>query len=149
MAINVTFRPYCPTDKLVCLGLFDANCPAFFAPNERLDYARFLDANRLSYELCLVGGQVVGAFGLVGTGLEHKKSLKWILLNPRSQKMGIGSAIMGRISTLARTSGVSLVTIAASHKSAPFFAKFGAVEVAVIDNGWGRGMHRVDMELRL
>ena len=148
MATNVTFRPYLPTDKLACLGLFDANCPEFFAPNERLDYVSFLDANQLSYELCLVGGQIVGAFGLVGYDLQHK-SLNWILLNPRSHGMGIGSGIMGRVSTLARTSGVSLVTIAASHKSAPFFAKFGAVEVAVIDNGWGPGMHRVDMELRL
>ena len=148
MATNITFRPYSPIDKLVCLGLFDANCPEFFAPNERLDYTSFLDANRLSYELCLVEGEILGAFGLVGNGLQHK-SLNWILLNPHSHGMGIGSAIMDRVSTLARTSGVSLVTIAASHKSAPFFAKFGAIEVSVIDNGWGPDMHRVDMELRL
>jgi len=148
MATNITFRPYLPTDRLVCLSLFDANCPEFFAPNERLVYASFLDANQLSYELCLVGGQIVGAFGLAGYGLQHK-SLNWILLNPRSHGMGIGSAIMGRISNLVRTTGVTMVTIAASHKSAPFFAKFGAIEVAVIDNGWGPGMHRVDMELRL
>ncbi|MEH6590742.1 MAG: GNAT family N-acetyltransferase [Halioglobus sp.] len=148
MAANVTFRPYVPTDKLACLGLFDANCPEFFAPNERLDYVGFLDDNPLSYELCLVEGQIVGAFGLVGDG-SQLKSLNWILLNPRSHGMGIGSAIMDRVSTLARTSGMRLVTIAASHKSAPFFAKFGAVEVAVTDNGWGPGMHRVDMELHL
>ncbi len=36
--------------------LFDANCPEFFAPNERLDYAEFLDSNLLGYELCLTGG---------------------------------------------------------------------------------------------
>ena len=103
MAANVTFRSYLPTDMLACLGLFDANCPEFFAPNERFDYVSFLDANQPSYELCLVGGQIVGAFGLVGYGLQHK-SLNWILLNPRSHGMGIGSAIMGRVSTLARTS---------------------------------------------
>jgi hypothetical protein len=148
METNATFRSYLPTDKLGCLGLFDANCPEFFAPNERLDYASFLDANPLKYELCLVEGQVVGAFGLVGDGLQQK-SLNWILLNPASHGMGLGSAIMSRISTLARDSEVSLVTIAASHKSAPFFTKFGAVEIAVNDNGWGPGMHRVDMELRL
>ncbi|MEH6472990.1 MAG: GNAT family N-acetyltransferase [Halopseudomonas sp.] len=148
MKTKTTFRPYSPTDKPACLGLFDSNCPEFFAPNERLDYASFLDTNPHSYELCLAEGQVVGAFGQVGHGLQQK-SLNWILLNPRSHGMGIGSAIMDRISTSARTSGVSLVTIAASHKSAPFFAKFGAVEVAVIDNGWGPDMHRIDMELRL
>jgi len=63
--------------------------------------------------------------------------------------MGIGSAIMDRVSTLARASDISLVKIAASHKSAPFFAEFRAVEVGVTDNSWGPNMHRVDMELRL
>jgi GNAT superfamily N-acetyltransferase len=148
MAANITFRQYLPTDKMVCLGVFDANCPEFFAPKERLDYVNFLDGNPLSYELCIVAEHVVGAFGLMGSFLQQK-SLNWILLSPDSHGMGIGSAIMERISNLASTSGVSLVTIAASHKSAPFFAKFGAVEIAVIDNGWGPGMHRVDMELHL
>ncbi len=63
--------------------------------------------------------------------------------------MGIGSVIMSRVSTLVRASGVSLVTIATSHKSALFFAKCGAVEINFTDNGWGPGMHRVDMELPL
>jgi hypothetical protein len=63
--------------------------------------------------------------------------------------MGIGSAIMSRITRLGRASGVRCVSIAASHKSAPFFAKFGATALNSIENGWGQGMHRVDMELRL
>ena len=48
MATNVTFRSYVSTDKSVCLKLFDANCPEFFAPNERVDYAEFLDASLFS-----------------------------------------------------------------------------------------------------
>jgi hypothetical protein len=41
------------------------------------------------------------------------------------------------------------VDIAASQKSAAFFARFGAVTLKVVDNGWGTGMHRIDMELPL
>ena len=107
------------TDKSVCLKLFEANCPEFFAPNERVDYAEFLDASPLSYELCLVNGEVVGAFGLSENGLQQS-SLKWVLLNPNFQGMGIGSAIMNRISAVALQVGARLVKIAASHKSAPF-----------------------------
>ena len=92
----------------------------FFAPNERVDYAEFLDASPLSYELCLVNGEVVGAFGLSENGLQQS-SLKWVLLNPNFQGMGIGSAIMNRISAVALQVGARLVKIAASHKSAPFF----------------------------
>ncbi|AOW13827.1 acetyltransferase [Hydrogenophaga crassostreae] len=148
MTGSATFTPYSPTDKLACLGLFDANCPAFFAPNERLDYEGFLDGNPLNYELCLIDGRIAGAFGLMGDGLQAK-SLNWILLDPGSHGKGIGSAIMMRITDGGRASGVSLVTIAASHKSAPFFAKFGAAERSTIEDGWGPGMHRIDMELRI
>ena len=148
MAINTIFRPYASADRSVCLGLFDANCPEYFAPNERIDYAEFLDASPLSYELCLVNGEIQGAFGLSENGLQQS-SLNWILLNPNFQGMGIGSSIMNRISAVAHQAGVRLVKIAASHKSAPFFAKFGAIEIAAMKNGWGPGMHRIDMELHL
>lgn len=82
-------------------------------------------------------------------GISQEKSLNWILLKPRSQGIGIGSAIVGRVSGLAHSPNVKEITIAASHPSAPFFAKFGVIEIAVIDNGWGRGMQCVDMELRM
>ena len=36
------FRAYQPADREACLALFDENCPAFFAPNEREDYEAFL-----------------------------------------------------------------------------------------------------------
>ena len=148
MAINIIFRPYASADRSVCLGLFDANCPEYFAPNKHDDYTEFLDANPFGYELCLTEDKVAGAFGLSEHGLQQK-SLNWILLNPRSQGLGIGSVIMSRISAVALDSGASLINIAASHKSSPFFANFGAIEIAHINNGWGSGMHRVDMELRL
>jgi hypothetical protein len=45
----------------------------------------------------------------------------------------------------AEAAGGGRVKIAASHLSAPFFAKFGAVPLRTTDDGWGPGMHRVDM----
>lgn len=38
MSENITFRLFTGTAKLACLALFDANCPQFFASNERLDF---------------------------------------------------------------------------------------------------------------
>ena len=48
-----------------------------------------------------------------------------------------------------RASHSPLIEIAASHKSAPFFAKFGATVTAHTVDGWGNGMDRIDMELLL
>ena len=148
MAANVTFRSYRPMDIEACCALFDANCPEFFAPNERTDYQGFLEANPIEYELCFSNGQVVGALGLMGDDARYRK-LKWIIIDPSAQRLGVGSAMMERVVLHANELGVRVVSIAASHKSAPFFAKFGASEVTVTANGWGPGMHRVDMELRL
>lgn len=146
MKPQITFRPFSAEDAEVCLGLFDANCPEFFAPDERADYSRFLAARPIGYELCLLDGEVAGAFGLIG-GSAARRRLNWIMLNPKFHGFGAGRAIMERVVALAASEAVESVDIAASHKSAPFFARFGAVTLKVIENGWGAGMHRVDMEL--
>jgi GNAT superfamily N-acetyltransferase len=94
----------------------------------------------------MVDGTVVGAFGLIRER-EDRWSLRWILLAPAVQGRGIGSAIMQEVRQRLVTARGRLLTIAASHKSAPFFARFGAREVARTAHGWGPEMHRVDMEL--
>jgi len=144
---NITFRPYRDTDHPVCTSIFDANCPEFFAPNERREYEEFLEQVPGDYEVCEVDGKVLGAFGLFGDG--EYKTLNWILLDPQSQGVGVGSIIMERVIQLGRTSRASVVKIAASHKSAPFFARFGASAKSLTRDGWGPGMDRVDMELPL
>ena len=144
--MSTIFRSYCSTDFQACTDIFDANCPEFFAPNERQEYEEFLKDVSQAYEVCEVDGQVLGAFGLFDDGTNEKR-LNWILLDPQSQGIGIGLKIMERVLHLSRTTGAKNVNIAASQKSAPFFAKFGATITTITENGWGPGMHRVDMVL--
>lgn len=145
---NITFRPYCDADRQACTRIFDANCPEFFAPNERQEYEEFLEGVSGGYEVCEVDGTVRGAFGLFVDG-ENGKMLNWILLDPQTQGIGVGSRIMERVIQLSRASQTRVVKIAASQKSAPFFAMFGASTKSSTKNGWGPGMDRVDMELSL
>lgn len=144
--MNPTFRQYQPPDEADCLALFDENCPEFFAPNERADYESFLHDDVTTYEVCLIDDRLVGAFGVYRAG-EGRLALRWILLSPNVQGKGIGSAIMGRVLEAVRGHGSLPLAIAASHKSAPFFARFGAREIATTPDGFGPGMHRVDMVL--
>ncbi|HTO72665.1 MAG TPA: GNAT family N-acetyltransferase [Gemmatimonadales bacterium] len=142
-----SFRSFAPTDRPACLHLFDANCPRFFAPNERVDYEAFMDEKRGGYEVCLLDDQVVGGYGVLvegPTGL----ALRWILIAPDRQGLGIGTAIMRRVLDQVKAHGPDArLHIGASHLSAPFFGRFGARELARYPNGWGPDMHRVDMEL--
>ena len=130
------------------MALFDANSPEFFAPNERADYGEYLDSAELGYEVCLVGNVIIGAFGVV-QGPPNRAVLNWIMIEPASHGLGFGSRIMGRVLEKARALGASAINIAASQKSAPFFAKFGARELTTHPEGWGPGLDRVDMELPL
>jgi GNAT superfamily N-acetyltransferase len=145
---KISFRSYSDADRQPCISIFDANCPEFFAPNERQDYEEFLEREPGEYEVCEVEGRVLGAFGLF-VDSEGMKTLNWILLDPQTQGIGVGSTIMERVIQLSRASQTRVVKIAASHKSAPFFARFGASPTLLTKNGWGSGMDRVDMELSL
>jgi GNAT superfamily N-acetyltransferase len=145
---QLTFRPYARADRAICLHLFDLNSPKSFAPNERRDYEAFLDEVPGGYELCIADGKPAGAFGLTGDETTCRR-LNWILIDPGAQGMGIGSAMMRRALAQAGGLGLKQLVIAASHLSAPFFVKFGAVVVSETEDGWGPGMHRWDMELPL
>ncbi len=146
--VDVVSGPYRRVDEGACLGLFDLNCPQHFAPCERRDYAQFLDGEPLGYEVWRVDGRLVGACGLTGDDAECRR-LSWILLDPAAMGLGVGSAMMRRSLACASRLGLRCVVIAASHLSAPFFARFGAVVVSETIDGWGPGMHRLDMEIRL
>ena len=147
------FREYRASDRERCLAIFDSNTPRFFAPNERQDYVDFLAAVPSAYEVCVLRDHVVGAFGVTGSKSTPRGDavrLQWILVDPTAQGQGVGRAVMERVLEAARLilgRAGGHVDIAASHLSAPFFVRFGAVEIARIENGWGPEMHRVDMEM--
>ena len=145
---DVVFRDFQHGDQDSCLAIFDANCPEFFAPNEREDYVSFLESNPRGYEVTVSNGALVAAFGVLSEG-DGAQRLNWILLQPDAQGLGLGTAIMARSTLTARVRGAETLHIAASHKSAPFFERFGAQRLVFTEHGWGPDMHRVDMALRL
>lgn len=147
-AAPITFRSFRAADTTACLAIFDLNCPAFFAPEERAEYAAFLGGEPATYELCLSGSLILGAFGLT-PGETGRARVNWILLDPTAKGSGVGAAMMRRAIGLACGVGATHIDIAASHISAPFFAKFGARTVSRQENGWGPGMHRHDMLLQV
>ncbi|MGI2223987.1 GNAT family N-acetyltransferase [Shewanella frigidimarina] len=148
MKTDISFRFYARQDREACLNIFDDNCPEFFAPNERVDYADFLDSLPAEYEVSVLNGVIVGAYGLEGKEPEWR-NLNWILISPKVQGIGIGSTFMNRVVSKGTAVNLTGIKIAASHLSAPFFAKYGALPIREIENGWGIGMHRIDMELTL
>lgn len=147
MTERYAFRPYRPGDAPACFRLFDANCPQFFAPNERQDLVEFLRVPPAGYEVALLGDEVVAAFGVLREAGELH--LRWIMVSPAQQGRGLGRLIMARATAIVLAEGEKNLRIATSHLSEKFFLKFGAQEVARTPDGWGPGMHRVDLVLAL
>lgn len=146
--MDISFCTYSDNDKEACLSLFDENCPEYFAPNEREDYEGFLSAGPKEYQVCSCGDEIVGVFGLFKT-CDVEAKLNWILLSPKRQGGGLGSLIMERVKSQANLASFQRITIATSHKAYKFFLKKGASIISETQNGWGPGMHRIDMELKL
>ena len=148
---NLTFRSYCPSDLNGCLALFDQNCPEFFAVNERLEYETYLASCPSDYMVGQSDTSLVAAFGLtLESGSDPRRCrVNWIMVSPSVHGSGVGSKMMGHVVAIGKEKKVSIIDIAASHLSSPFFAKFGAKVVNTTKDGWGAGMHRIDMALSL
>ena len=144
----VAFRHYQAADHAACLDIFDANCPRFFAPNERQDFDTYLTGKPDNYQVATRNNTVVGAFG-VSAGTTHDARINWIMIDPSCQGDGVGAQMMLEAIGIARQLEALRIHIAASQHSAAFFAKYGATEVARTTDGWGPGMHRLDMLLEL
>ncbi|MGE0556147.1 MAG: GNAT family N-acetyltransferase [Gemmatimonadales bacterium] len=71
------------------------------------------------------------------------------MLDPAFRGRGLGSVIMRGVLEAARQAGVGAIEIAASHTSAPFVDRVGVAAGRVTEHGWGRDLHRVDMEIAL
>ena len=146
---ELRMRPFRPDDADACLALFDANCPAYFAANERVDFQEFLEQDLQDFLVVEFGAAIAGCFGITTSGDPSKARLNWIMIDPAVQGQGLGAKIMSRAHSLALGLQAKCLDIAASQYSAPFFARYGATESQRTRDGWGPGMDRVDMQLEI
>lgn len=146
------WQQYVPRHADGCMALFESLCPHFFAPNEKVEFAQWLKEGAPGHYLvdALPDGSIRCAFGLMPDAEMHALGhLHWVMVSPTVHGHGFGRALMDEASRRARDTGFEKLHIAASHLSAPFFARFGAAAYETLQDGWGPGMHRVNMRLEL
>ena len=146
--LSAGFRIYSTADFATCMAIFDTNCPTFFAPNERMSFEQFLMGAPSTYMVCFEEEKILGSYGTWVNPGNMSGHLFWMMIDASGQRRGIGTAMMERALQECRSGEATIVRIAASQKSAPFFARFGAREISHKAEGWGPGLDRVDMELQ-
>lgn len=90
-----SIRPFDVTDRGACLAIFDSNVPAFFAPEERLGYERFLEerADSCGYLVIKRDAKLVGCGGVVVEADGETASLCWGMVENGSHRSGLGRVL--------------------------------------------------------
>ncbi len=132
--------------------MFDGNVPRFFDATKRDGFVRFVDRFAVSSAFQVIGrdGVIVACGGLeceAGTG---EVGLCWGMVERARHGGGLGSRLTAARLEAARTMpGVTRVRIETSQRTQGFYRRFGSVPEAVAPDGYGPGLDRWDMVLRL
>jgi len=147
----VAVRPYRCEDRAACLAIFDGNTPEYFAPDERSEFAAFLDAGSVDYlVLETTAGDVIGCGGYYVKSPGGVAGLAWGMVDRAWHKRGIGRQLLdARLTLLRRSSHALVVRVNTSQNSRGFFEHCGFRAVRVVPNGFAPGIDRVESELAL
>ena len=75
-----------------------------------------------------VDGRVVG-FG--GTDLKTMSELKWLYVLAETQRLGIGSALLKTLETMAASAGLDTIRLHAAPEAVEFYQRHGYCEVPI------------------
>ena len=149
---DARIRAYQAADRNACLALFDGNTPRFFTPEERADFARFLERDAAGWSFQVIeqhdrivacGGYAVGEDGTTA-------HLCWGMVDRDRHRRGLGRMLtQARLRAAAAHPGLTQVHLDTSQHSHPFYASLGFETCRVQPDGYGPGLDRYDMTLTL
>jgi|GEM_PF-108215 len=145
-------RPFQDQDREACLAIFDSNVPKYFAPEERRDYALFLEKLPGPYFVMEHEPGSVIACGGYAANREDESSavLCWGMVDRSLHRSGAGTKLLTeRLRRISAESQFSIVKIETSPHSRGFFERFGFTELGTISDGFAPGLDLVKMELDL
>lgn len=148
---NVISRDYAPADRRACLAVFETNVPDFFAPSEREEFEAFLVELPGPYLVLEDGsGHVVGCGGYAVAPGTATADLCWGMVARDRHGLGLGRLLTEtRLARIRRDPAVEEVALRTSQRTRRFYERLGFVTERVVPNGFGPGLDRCEMWLRL
>lgn len=149
MALNpptVSIRPYQPNDRHGCLAIFLSNVPAYFAPAEQPDFEAYLDQPPSNHVVVIRDNRLLACGGwYVHEGVGR---LSWGMVMQTHHRASLGLVLLSwRLRQLFRLPNIDEVHLETSQHSAGFFKRCGFETVRTTPDGYGPGLHQVDMVL--
>jgi len=149
---DLVYWPYSVADKASCLKLFNGNVPAYFAQSEGSEFEQFLDdcPGTWSYDVIVRSDFIVACGGYALDAHGTTASLCWGMVDNALHGTGLGRLLtMARLDAVRAMAGVRQVRIDTSQHTEGFYASLGFELNAIMINGYGPGLDRWDMTLRV
>ena len=150
---NVVSRPYTPRDYSACLALFESNLPRFFAPEERAEFCQYLesvDDSEPPYLVLVSDEKIIACGGLAIEPDKRQARLAWGMVDRAHHRQGLGTLLLrARLEQARSASNIDEVALETSQHSCGFYERFGFQVIKIIPDGFGAGLDRWDMTLRL
>lgn len=138
------------SDRAFCLDIFDSNVPDFFVPPERVAFEAFLDDLPGPYFVCEPAGRIVACGGYAMAEGGRRADLCWGMVHRRMHRQGLGQTLARyRIDRALRHPGLSEIALQTSQHTSDFYGSLGFEVVDIEPDGFGEGMDRLDMRLRV
>jgi ribosomal protein S18 acetylase RimI-like enzyme len=142
-------RPYLAQDRQACFDILEENTPEYFVREDRDALAGFLLNLPGSYFVAEDQGTIVACGGWAKEA-DHVAVLTWGMVRRGLHRRGIGRALLRfRLEAMRADATVSTARLRTVQLVQGFFAREGFAVVDVVANGFGLGLDRVTMELRL
>jgi len=142
-------RDYQNSDRERCLSVFDSNVPRYFAPEEREQFASFLDSQPGTYLVVENGTELVGCGGYAAHA-DGTVALCWGMVQASFHGRGIGRLLLQkRLDRIRSDLTIRRVTMNTSQHTHTFFEEFGFVVHQILPDGYAPGLDRYEMSLVL
>jgi ribosomal-protein-alanine N-acetyltransferase len=143
-------RPYEARDKAACLAIFDSNTPKYFAPHERDEFSEFLDKPTCTYFVIAAGTEILGCGGYWVPDDGSRAIMCWGMVANDKHGTGLGKwLLLYRWKIICDVAPGALLEINTSQHTYGFFEKLGLKVTEIVKNGYGEGIDRYDMRLKL
>ena len=142
---------YTPAFRPRCIDIFKSNQPKFFAEEELQLFADFLDHDiDDNYYLIAYEGAVVGCGGVFLDQQNDEVGLSWGMVHADFHKKGFGKALtVFRLDLMKQQYPNQIYKVDTSQFTAGFYESLGFETIAVIPDGFAKGLDKYVMKMNL
>ena len=133
-----------------CIKIIQSNIPKYILPSEQFDYENFLLRKSKRYFVFFKANDLVACGGYGFNKTKTNAALSWGLVHRKHHNKGYGTYLIKyRLNQIKKYHSDIKICLDTSQYTHQFFEKFGFKINKIAKNGYGEGLDKYDMVLKL